>query len=175
LHDRNRQAAFSPHSLAIPQFRRRKDARSAVSTHDNKNKAPVPPEGARRSRQDGTDVKNAPLALAAAAGLTLMAPQAPANAFSQTGIGSYYGNGHHGKRTASGERFNQGAMTAAHRTAAFGTNLRVTNLANGRSVVVRVNDRGPFVRGRVVDISSSAARQIGMQGRGLARVRVEKQ
>jgi rare lipoprotein A len=114
----------------------------------------------------------------AAACLSLAAPvlmPAAAQAFTQTGIGSYYGSELHGRRTASGERFNQSAMTAAHRTAPFGTRLKVTNLSNGRSVLVRVNDRGPFVRGRVVDISAGAARQIGMHGRGLARVRVERQ
>jgi rare lipoprotein A len=108
--------------------------------------------------------------------LALLSPTVkPAHAFSQTGIGSYYGPELHGRKTASGERFNQSAMTAAHRTAPFGSRLKVTNLSNGRSVVVRVNDRGPFVRGRVVDVSAGAAKQIGMHGRGLARVRVEKQ
>jgi rare lipoprotein A len=118
-------------------------------------------------------VRNTALALAAAASLSLAA--LPAAAFPQTGMGSYYGREHHGKRTASGERFNAGALTAAHRTAAFGSHLRVTNLSNGRSVVVRVNDRGPFVRGRVVDISAGAAKHIGLHGRGVGRVRVEKQ
>jgi rare lipoprotein A (peptidoglycan hydrolase) len=98
-----------------------------------------------------------------------------ASAFSQTGIASYYGPGLHGRKTASGERFNQNAMTAAHRSAPFGSTLKVTNISNGRSVFVRVNDRGPFVRGRVVDVSTIAARQLGMTGRGLAKVRVVKQ
>ncbi|MGL4241480.1 MAG: septal ring lytic transglycosylase RlpA family protein [Beijerinckiaceae bacterium] len=113
--------------------------------------------------------------MAAASAAALALQTAPADAFTQLGIGSYYGPELHGRRTASGERFNQHGMTAAHRSAAFGSRLKVTNLANGRSVVVRVNDRGPFVRGRVVDISAGAARQIGMHGRGVARVRVEKQ
>jgi rare lipoprotein A len=110
-----------------------------------------------------------------AAGL-LAAPFAAteALAINQQGIASYYGNGHHGKRTASGERFNKHAMTAAHRTAPFGSQLRVTNLTNGKTVVVRVNDRGPFVRGRVVDVSQNAAQQLGMQGRGTARVRISR-
>lgn len=75
------------------------------------------------------------------------------------------------KVTASGERFNPNAMTAAHRTLPFGTMVRVTDQRTGRSVVVRINDRGPFVRGRVIDLSRAAARRIGMGG--LARVRVE--
>ena len=98
-----------------------------------------------------------------------------ARAFSQTGIASYYGPGFHGRKTASGERFNQHAMTAAHRSAPFGSLLKVTNTVNGRSVVVRVNDRGPFVRGRVVDVSTVAARQLGMTGRGLTKVRIALQ
>jgi rare lipoprotein A len=99
----------------------------------------------------------------------------PAAAFTQTGMASFYGSELHGRKTASGERFNKNAMTAAHRTAPFGSRLKVTNLANGRSVYVRVNDRGPFVRGRIVDVSLGAARQIGFHGRGVTRVRVEKQ
>jgi rare lipoprotein A len=99
----------------------------------------------------------------------------PTAAFTQNGVASYYGPELHGRRTASGERFNKEALTAAHRSAPFGARLKVTNLANGRSVVVRVNDRGPFVRGRIVDVSQGAARHLGMQGRGVARVKVEKQ
>lgn len=86
---------------------------------------------------------------------------------SQYGIG----DGYHGKRTASGERFNTHALTAAHRTRAFGSMVTVTNLANGRSVTLRINDRGPFVRGRCVDLSRAAADAIGMGG--TARVRVD--
>ena len=89
------------------------------------------------------------------------------------GTASYYGKAHHGKRTASGERFNQNALTAAHRTLAFGTRVRVTNLDNGRSVVVRINDRGPFGRGRIIDVSKAAAEQLNMLRSGTARVRLE--
>ncbi|WP_447752940.1 septal ring lytic transglycosylase RlpA family protein [Pseudomonas nicosulfuronedens] len=89
------------------------------------------------------------------------------------GTASYYGKAHHGKRTASGERFNQNALTAAHRTLAFGTRVRVTNLNNGRSVVVRINDRGPFSRGRVIDVSKAAAEQLNMLRSGTAPVRLE--
>jgi len=77
-------------------------------------------------------------------------------------VASYYGKELAGRRTASGERFNPGAMTAAHRTLPFGTRVRVTNIHNGRSVIVRINDRGPFVKGRSIDLSSGAARAIGM-------------
>lgn len=90
-----------------------------------------------------------------------------------TGTASYYGRDLAGRPTASGERFNPDQFTAAHRTLPFGSRVRVTNLRNGRSVVVRINDRGPFSAERVIDISSAAAREIGMFRRGLAQVRVE--
>lgn len=89
------------------------------------------------------------------------------------GTASYYGKAHHGKRTASGERFNQNALTAAHRTLPFGTRVKVTNLANGRSVIVRINDRGPFGRGRIIDVSRKAAEQLNMLRTGTARVRLD--
>lgn len=87
-----------------------------------------------------------------------------------SGIASYYGRRFHGRRTANGERFNMNAMTAAHRTLPFGSLVEVTNPRNGRSVVVRINDRGPFVRGRTIDLSRAAARELGMISRGHARV-----
>lgn len=89
------------------------------------------------------------------------------------GMASFYGNYFAGKKTASGERFNPEKLTAAHRSLAFGTRVRVTNMRNGRSVVVRINDRGPFIRGRIIDLSKGAARVIRMVGRGVAPVRVE--
>jgi len=90
----------------------------------------------------------------------------------QAEIASYYGPGFTGRRTASGERFNPSAMTAAHRTLRFGTRVRVTNSRTGRSVVVRINDRGPFVNGRSIDLSSGAARAIGMNTTGHVRMEV---
>ena len=90
----------------------------------------------------------------------------------QAGIASYYGGAFHGRRTASGERFNMHAMTAAHRTLPFGSRVRVVNLGNGKAVVVRITDRGPFVRGRVIDMSAGAARAIGVKG--LGKVCVER-
>jgi rare lipoprotein A len=89
------------------------------------------------------------------------------------GNASYYGKQYHGRKTASGERFNMRELTAAHRTLPFGTNVKVTNLANDRSVVVRVNDRGPFKRDRILDVSLEAARRLQMVGAGIARVRIE--
>ncbi|MCZ8182971.1 MAG: septal ring lytic transglycosylase RlpA family protein [Beijerinckiaceae bacterium] len=86
---------------------------------------------------------------------------------------SYYGQELAGRKTASGERFNPGALTAAHRTLPFGTKLKLTNIQNGRSVIVRINDRGPFVRGRMLDVSRGAASALGFVGQGTARLRVE--
>lgn len=86
------------------------------------------------------------------------------------GLASWYGQRHHGRPTASGETFDMNQLTAAHRTLPFGTRLRVTNLDNGRSVVVRVNDRGPHVPGRILDLSLRAAQAIGMAANGVVRV-----
>lgn len=90
-----------------------------------------------------------------------------------TGVASYYGKRFHGRLTANGERFNMNAMTAAHKTLPFGTQVRVTNEANGKSVIVRVNDRGPFVRGRTIDLSRAAARELGIISRGHAPVSLD--
>jgi rare lipoprotein A len=90
-----------------------------------------------------------------------------------TGIASYYGRGFHGKKTASGERFSKRALTAAHRTLPFGTRVRVTNLDNGKSVVVKINDRGPFKKNRIIDLSQAAAKKIDMMKTGTARVKLK--
>ena len=95
-----------------------------------------------------------------------------AAAKTQIGKASWYGPGFQGRKTASGERFNMNTYSAAHRTLAFGTKLCVENLHNGRGVTVRVNDRGPFARGRVVDVSRKAAQSLGMIRSGTASVRV---
>jgi rare lipoprotein A len=89
----------------------------------------------------------------------------------QDGLASWYGPKHHGKKTASGQPFNQNALTAAHPSLPFGTQVRVTNLANGKQVVVSINDRGPYKGGRIIDLSRAAARKLEMDG--IARVRVE--
>ena len=93
-------------------------------------------------------------------------------AYNQVGIASWYGPGFNGKRTANGEQYNQNAMTAAHPTLPMPTIVKVTNLQNGRSIVVRVNDRGPFASDRIIDLSKEAARRIKMIRHGTARVRV---
>ena len=91
----------------------------------------------------------------------------------QRGKASFYAKRFHGRKTANGERFDVNAMTAAHRKLPFGTMVKVTNLENGRSVVVRINDRGPFARGRVIDLSPAAARRIEMIRAGIVPVTVE--
>lgn len=120
-------------------------------------------------------------ALATALGATVgLAPQAaqaterPAPGEAIEGRASWYGGKFHGRRTANGERFDMDDLTAAHRTLPFGTKVRVTNARNGRSVVVRINDRGPFIGGRVIDLSRGAADAIGMVRTGVAPVRIER-
>ena len=99
----------------------------------------------------------------------------PALTSTRTEIGTacYYSRRYHGKRTASGEIYNMNELTAAHRRLPFGATVRVTNLRNNRSVIVRINDRGPFRRGRIIDLSLAAARQLDMVKSGLARVQIE--
>jgi rare lipoprotein A len=95
----------------------------------------------------------------------------PVIASAETGIASWYGPGFHGRRTASGERYNQYGISCAHKTLRLGSIVRVTDLRSGRSIRCRINDRGPYVRGRIIDLSKGAARALGM--RGLAKVRVD--
>ena len=94
----------------------------------------------------------------------------PATTALGSGVASYYGRRFHGRRTASGERFDMNAMTAAHRTLPFGSMVEVTNPRTGQSVTVRINDRGPFTRGRTIDLSRAAAEQIGLVSRGHGEV-----
>lgn len=89
------------------------------------------------------------------------------------GAASWYGGKFHGRLTANGERFDKFALTAAHRTLPFGTRVRVTNTRNGRSVIVRINDRGPFHGNRVIDLSRGAAEAVGMLQSGTAKVKIE--
>jgi rare lipoprotein A len=93
--------------------------------------------------------------------------------YTETGIASWYGPGFHGKQTANGERYDQNELTAAHKTLQMPSLVRVTNLENGRSLVVRVNDRGPYSRGRIIDMSSKGADLLGFKGKGTAKVRVD--
>lgn len=94
--------------------------------------------------------------------------------FRQNGRASWYGSKFHGRKTANGERFNMHAMTAAHRSLPFNTYLKVTNKSNGKSVIVKVNDRGPYAGNRILDLSYGAAKKIGMINRGVGNVTIEK-
>jgi len=100
-------------------------------------------------------------------------PYDSANGYSEVGIASWYGPGFHGKTTANGERYNMDSLTAAHKLLPFNTEVRVTRLDNNRSIIVRINDRGPFVKDRIIDLSRAAARRLDMEISGIARVRVE--
>ncbi len=129
----------------------------------------MPPRPVRRA---ALAVTAACAAVVALGGCAATRPQASAPA-SETGVASYYSAAFHNGRTASGERYSKYEMTAAHRTLPFGTRVRVTNLDNGRHVVVRINDRGPFVKGRVIDLSYAAARKLHMVRAGTAHVRID--
>jgi rare lipoprotein A len=97
----------------------------------------------------------------------------PQSFFAEEGLASWYGNTHDGKTTAAGERFDQSALTGAHRNLPFNTIVRVTDLKSGKTVKVRINDRGPFVKGRIIDLSAAAAAILGMAKNGINKVRVD--
>ncbi len=131
---------------------------------------PTPPEG-----RDETVVSSIPrerLPKPYRVGKDWYHPLATSKSFKERGIASWYGQDFHGKRTSSGEIYDMHAMTAAHKLLPLGTFVRVTNLQNSRVIEVRVNDRGPFVRGRVIDLSYAAAQKLGIVGPGTAHVEV---
>jgi rare lipoprotein A len=98
--------------------------------------------------------------------------RSPAGGYQSVGLASWYGKPFHGRQTASGQRYNMHAFTAAHRKLPFGTVVAVTNLANGRTIRLVINDRGPFIRGRIIDVSRRAAHELGFLRAGVTRVRV---
>lgn len=128
---------------------------------------PVPATAPQQGAVDVTEVMAEPATPETAA------PETAATVLG-TGVASYYADRFNGQRTASGERFDNHAYTAAHRTLPFGTRVRVTNPANGASVVVRINDRGPFTRGRMIDLSRVAAQDLGLIQRGHGTVQLEQ-
>jgi rare lipoprotein A len=107
-----------------------------------------------------------PASAAEATPATPAADSAIGTGWTQTGIASWYGPGFQGRRTANGERFNTNELTAAHKTLPFGTRVRVRAVGSGKEVIVRINDRGPFIRGRIIDLSQAAARVLGIAGVG---------
>ncbi|WP_207511018.1 septal ring lytic transglycosylase RlpA family protein [Longitalea luteola] len=109
----------------------------------------------------------------AAAAAFILSLSSCARKITETGKASYYADKFHGRTTASGEKFNQHKLTAAHKTLPFGTKVKVTNLSNGRSVNVIVNDRGPFAPGRIIDVSKKAARKLGMIDAGVASIEIK--
>jgi len=109
--------------------------------------------------------------LSACSTAPVKAPRGPS--FYQIGEASWYGPDFHGKTTANGERYNMLQLTAAHKELPFNTLVRVTNLSNGRTAMVRINDRGPFLKGRILDLSYAAARALGANGPGVIRVGIE--
>lgn len=157
-------AAAAP--LAGPQFQPREEAAFEQAFADLPRA--INDTAARGGAVDVTEV-------AAGSPSAIPASSAPATIASHLGTGtaSFYADRFHGQRTASGEAFDNTAMTAAHRTLPFGSLVRVTNPATGASVVVRINDRGPFTRGRTIDLSRAAAEQLGMVRAGHARVELE--
>ncbi|MCS7052350.1 MAG: septal ring lytic transglycosylase RlpA family protein [Ignavibacterium sp.] len=110
--------------------------------------------------------------------ITIVTPTADQSLIQYEDLGlmkaSWYGPGFHGRKTANGERFDQMAYTVAHKSLKFGTLLKITNPKNGRSIVVRVNDRGPYIEGRELDLSKAAAHELGLIRKGTARLKVEK-
>ncbi|MFM0285201.1 septal ring lytic transglycosylase RlpA family protein [Paraburkholderia megapolitana] len=133
--------------------------------------APVAYGAAFGGPASGADAKAGDKSLADAEPLTEGGPDV--SDFQQTGRASWYGPRFHGRRTASGERYNMHALTAAHRTLPMGSYVRVTNPTTTRSVIVRINDRGPYARGRVIDLSYAAALELDLQHAGTARVKIE--
>lgn len=106
-------------------------------------------------------------------GCGCLSAAAPRKGRPQVGMASWYGKKYHGRPTSSGEIFDMYKLTAAHKELLLGTRVRITNLKNRKSVIVKVNDRGPFVKGRIIDLSYGAAKKIGMVEDGVARVRIE--
>lgn len=119
-------------------------------------------------------LKNLLLSVALILGTTTLANAKENKPFVQQGKASWYGPGFHGRTTANGERYNMNGLTAAHRYLPFGTKLKVTCNQTGKSVIVRVNDRGPFHGNRVLDLSKGAAKQLGIVQRGVGSVKIEK-
>lgn len=136
--------------------------------------AATPSDGALPLEASAVSVEVVPVAPAPLPEETASSPaELPEATSLGRGSASYYASKFHGRRTASGEAFDNGAMTAAHRTLPFGSLVRVTNPATGASVIVRINDRGPFSRGRLIDVSRAAAEELGMIARGHATVELE--
>ncbi|MEB3354495.1 MAG: septal ring lytic transglycosylase RlpA family protein [Cyanobacteriota bacterium] len=156
-------------SALVPALAETRSSESTVLA----SASPVQTELAVREIEVLAPVESAPQPVAPPVRLAPVPAPAPRIASVSQGTASWYGPGFFGNRTASGEVFRPGTLTAAHRTLPFGTRVRVTNLNNGRSTIVRINDRGPFHGSRVIDLAHGAAHQLGVASSGLAPVRLE--
>lgn len=150
----------------------RPQPKKTAETRSTSNDNAAPAKKTQPTRINQTRVTPKPTARVSSRPQTVQRAKGKATA-RKRGMASWYGPGFNGRRTASGERFNQHGMTAAHRTLPIGTKVKVTNLNNGRSVVVRINDRGPFGGRRIIDLSQGAARLIGVVQSGVAPVLLE--
>lgn len=163
------ETLITPTNNAVPVTQ--PQPRQSAKTTPTSNTNVAPAKKTQPTRINQTTVKPKPAAKVSRRPQT--AQQTKGSVTARKGMASWYGPGFHGRRTANGERFNQHGMTAAHRSLPLGTNVKVTNLNNGRSVVVRINDRGPFSGGRIIDLSQGAARLIGVVQSGVAPVLLE--
>jgi len=145
----------------------------AVQASTSKTAHASKPKTSQASKPKTAQVSKPPTALASKSQATQPPKPPAAHAKVETGQASFYSSKHHGQPTASGELYDETQLTAAHRTLPFGTRVRVTNLDNQRSAVFRINDRGPFIKGRVVDVSKRGAFELGFIQEGIAAVRVE--
>ena len=145
-------------------------AMSACSRGDGAMRSPsyIAPFGAPVGQRKGTYKLGAPYVINGVRYVPRHDPH-----YDQVGLASWYGGGFHGKQTANGEIFDARRISGAHQTLPLPSLVRVTNLQNGRSIVVRINDRGPFVAGRIIDLSQQAAGRLGYVGKGVTRVRVQ--
>lgn len=171
---KRKSTKVAKHETAKPKAEQRPQVKVELPERKEQTKVDLP--GRKQVQAPATTESKAPV-LAKKPEIAVRKVETTERAYrttsSQSGMASYYGS-ESGSRTASGARFNPSAMTAAHRTLPFGTKVRVTNKRNGKSVVVTINDRGPFIRGRIIDLSTAAAGIIGMKSSGVAPVTVER-
>jgi len=147
--------------LAVPLLLVGLSACATRATRPEPRPEPAPEPVARAQRTPKPPARPAP-----------RSSRGEGRAYVGEGLASFYGPGLHGNLTANGERFDQNAMTAAHRKLRFNTCLQVVNMANGKRVTVRINDRGPYIDGRIIDLSKAAAAKLDMLDKGVARVRL---
>ncbi len=149
-----------------------KVAKAKVKKPAAEQSASAPPKAKKKVAHKAKAKATAKVASAPKKSKAKVAKASSGGSSFQSGVASWYGGNFHGRKTANGETYNMNALTAAHKTLPFGTKVRVTNTRNGGSVVVRINDRGPFIAGRVIDLSRAAASQIGVTSSGVAPVKL---